>query len=86
MADIQSSRTLPDSPALRKSAAETDGDARDDGIAWLAARIILTRLVAEPSYAELDGGLRLTIERFLERHPAISRPGDWRTGRDLRGA
>ena len=63
-------------------AAETNIDERDDGIAWGAARIILTRLVAEPAYPELDAGLRLTIERFLERHPAshdVLRPS-WSKG------
>ena len=57
------------------NAAEDEG--RDDGVAWRAARIILTRLVAEPSYVELDAGLRVTIERFLERHPAMGPPGAW---------
>jgi hypothetical protein len=75
MVDAHSARTLSDgSPSI--SAAATDSDRRDDGIAWQAARIILTRLVAEPTYGKLDPGLRLTIERFLERHPAMPPPPD----------
>jgi hypothetical protein len=50
--------------------ADADVEQRNDGVAWRAARIILVRLINEPSYAQLDDGLRLTIERFLERHPA----------------
>ena len=73
MAHIGSER-LTDSPASMGTGSMADEEARD-AIAWRAARIILMRLVAEPSYGELDPGLRLTIERFLERHPALS-PSD----------
>ena len=63
------------SPALRPVGNAGENEGRDDAIAWRAAHVILTRLVAEPLYAELDAGLRVTIERFLERHPAVEPPG-----------
>ena len=72
MADISGER-LTDGPASVRTGSNAGGDARD-AIAWRAARIILMRLVAEPSYAELDAGLRLTIERFLERHAGLWPP------------
>jgi hypothetical protein len=75
MVDNHRRWNVSDGPPSVKNAAETNSDGRDDGIAWGAARIILTRLVAEPSYVELDAGLRVTIERFLERHPAMGTPG-----------
>jgi hypothetical protein len=66
MVDIHRGADLTDGPQSRLQ----DEEGADDATAWRAARIILTRVVAEPSYAELDASLRLTIERFLERHPA----------------
>ena len=62
------------SAALQPIGSAGNIEGRDDGIAWRASRIILTRLVAEPSYAQLDEGLRVTIERFLDRHPAMEPP------------
>ena len=76
MVDIDSGdrRNAKASAPLQSIANGGQDEGRDDGIAWRAARIILTRLVAEPSYVQLDEGLRVTIERFLERHPAMEPP------------
>jgi hypothetical protein len=71
MVDIDRDENLTSGPPPFRNATEPDHVGREDGVAWRAARIILTRLVAEPSYSELDAGLRQAIERFLERHPAI---------------
>lgn len=71
MVNIDRGEKVTSRPPTIRNAAEPDHEGREDGVAWRAARIILARLVAEPSYGELDAGLRQTIERFLERHPAI---------------
>jgi hypothetical protein len=72
MVDVYNGETSMDGqPLTRDDDASSEGSV--DATAWRAARIILTRLVAEPSYAQIDASLRLTIERFLERHPSSLR-------------
>lgn len=59
--------------ATTADAAAFIGAAFTDRIAWVAARTLLVRILADDAVGAIDPSLRLSIERFLATHPAPER-------------
>lgn len=59
----------PARPATQADAKRLIDQAFEDRISWVAARVLLERVLADPASPGLDEHLRASIAIFLERHP-----------------